>query len=164
MAKAVLITGSNEGDRAAALAAARDAVATAAGRVEASSPVMGSEPWGEFREGAVGDFLNQVLVIETELSPHELLAVTQHIEKELGRVDKGDWKPARKYSSRPIDIDILFYDDEVVNSERLSIPHPHIAGREFVLRPLAAVMPDFRHPVTGETVCQMLRKLDAASK
>lgn len=165
MAKAVLITGSNEGDREALLSAAKDALGRLAGMITAQSPIVATSPWGEFAAGDTPeDFLNQVLVVETRLSPMELLSVTQHIESELGRKKNEEaWRGERCYSSRPIDIDILFYDDAVIDSERLAIPHPGIASREFVLEPLAAVMPDFRHPVTGETVAGMLGKLSESA-
>lgn len=166
MAKAVVITGSNTGEREAALVAAKEAICASAGRVVDCSPVMGSRPWGQFNGSRTPDFLNQVLVIETALSPDALLTMTQHIERELGRTKEyaSDWRGERRYDSRTIDIDILFYDDRVVESDRLAIPHPRIAEREFVLRPLAAVMPDFPHPVTGETVCRMLERFDTAQR
>lgn len=164
MARAVVITGSNSGDRRERIDAAREALSRMAGDIAAASPVMSSEPWGEFAaEETTDDFLNQVLVLETPLPPAELLSATQYVEKLLGRERTGG-EQGRKgtkpqvYASRAIDIDILFYDDRVVETDRLVIPHPLIAAREFVLRPLAAVMPDFRHPVTGESVRRMLEK------
>lgn len=163
MAKAVVITGSNSGDRQMYMDEARRMLAETAGRITDCSPEFVSEPWGDFR-GEAEPFLNQVLVIETGLTPVKLLDAVQDIENRLGRkrggAPKADTRDgSRQYESRTIDIDILFYDDEVIDTERLVIPHPLMGEREFVLEPLAAVMPDRRHPVTGESVAGMLDKL-----
>lgn len=83
-------------------------------------------------------FMNGVFEIETTLSPHDLLKVLQKIEKELGRENKGDWKP------RPIDLDILLYGDLTIDTPDLKIPHPEMNNREFVLKPLSNLLPDFR--------------------
>jgi 2-amino-4-hydroxy-6-hydroxymethyldihydropteridine diphosphokinase len=162
--RAVLITGSNLGDRGAALDAARELLGRAAGRVVASSQVYGSEPWGDMEAGAAG-FLNQVLVLETELGPEQLLDVTQEVERTLGRTAKGAMPHGRrKYASRTIDIDILYYDDLEIRTARLVVPHPLIARREFVLVPLAALLPDHKDPITGLTAQQMLDELSCGAK
>lgn len=154
MARAVLLTGGNLGDVAATLARARRVLERRVGRVVAASTLNESEPW-EFE--AEQQFLNQALAIETGLSPEELLATTQAIEKELGREEKT--VPEQGYRSRRIDIDILFYDDRVVKTPLLNIPHPLIARRAFALIPLVEIMPDFVHPESGKTVRQMLDAL-----
>lgn len=164
MATAVVITGSNAARAEEYIAQAREAVADVAGKITTCSPVMRSEPWGAFEgEEATPDFLNQVLVIDTPLLPDALLDALQRIEDGLGRKRTGESKQKKgagevSYNSRTMDIDILFYDDAVMDTERLVIPHPLIAQREFVLEPLAAVLPRFTHPVTGETVEQMLKR------
>ncbi len=155
MARAVLIAGGNLGDRRANLVAVEEMIASRVGTIEARSSVRESEPWGDMEDGA-GAFLNRVLVVETPLGPFELLDAVQEIEAELGRRRVAG---ACKYASRTMDIDILFYDDMVVDGERLTIPHPLIAEREFVLAPLAEVLPGMVHPVSGKTVGEMLAEL-----
>ena len=99
----------------------------------------------------------------TDLTPHEVLDACQRIERELGRnraaeaVEKAS--SGAVYCSRPIDIDIIFYDDEVIGDERLTVPHPLLAEREFALVPLCEIMRQRRHPVTGATVGEMLDAL-----
>lgn len=108
-------------------------------------------------------FSNQALEVSTDLSPLEVLDACQGIERELGRnraaeaIEKASSGAA--YSSRPIDIDIIFYGDEVIDDERLTVPHPLLAEREFALQPLAEIMRRHRHPVTGVTVGEMLDAL-----
>jgi 2-amino-4-hydroxy-6-hydroxymethyldihydropteridine diphosphokinase len=97
-----------------------------------------------------GRFLNAVVEIETTLEPEELLDATLDIEKNLGRVRTGRWGP------RTIDIDILALDDLVYETDRLSIPHPLMHERRFVLEPLAEIAPGFRHPVFGASAAEML--------
>ena len=95
-------------------------------------------------------FMNGVFEVETELQPEELLRATEEIERALGREHKGDWKP------RPIDLDILLYNERVVNTGRLQIPHPEMAKRWFVLKPLSDLIPDFVHPHFKISVKEML--------
>ena len=119
-----------------------------------------SEPWGF---PAAQRFSNQALEVSTDLPPLEVLDACQGIERELGRnraaeaIEKASSGAA--YSSRPIDIDIIFYGDEVIDDERLTVPHPLLAEREFALQPLAEIMRRHRHPVTGVTVGEMLDAL-----
>ena len=173
MARAVLLTGGNLGEVVQTLATARRKLAERAGREVAASKLYESEPWG-FE--APERFLNQVLVLDTPLEPEQLLDYCQQIEQEGGRVrpqpqtqvlqnvegqsvaDEPN-SPLRQYSSRSLDIDILFYGDQVINTPRLQIPHPLLHRRGFVLRPLAEVLPDFVHPVLHKTVSQLLDEL-----
>lgn len=155
MARAVLITGGNDGDVRANLAAAAEMIAARVGEIVLRSSVRESEPWGEMEHGTRA-FLNQVLVVETALGPFELLDAVQGIETELGRQRV---KGTHRYASRTMDIDILFYDDRVIECERLTIPHPLIAVREFVLAPLCEVLPEIVHPVSGKTAMEMLAEL-----
>jgi 2-amino-4-hydroxy-6-hydroxymethyldihydropteridine diphosphokinase len=98
-------------------------------------------------------FLNMIAHVYTTLEPQGLLALLKGIESKLGRV------PSKPYSPRPMDIDILFYGKEVVNSPTLTIPHTRIPERAFVLVPLNEIAPELVHPVSGKTVKQMLAEL-----
>jgi 2-amino-4-hydroxy-6-hydroxymethyldihydropteridine diphosphokinase len=155
MAQVVILLGSNRGDREALLARAREAIAGAVGPIVNQSTVHETEPWG-FTDPQ--QFLNQVVVAETTFSPLGVLDRLQKIENDLGRVRdkvKTDEKGERVYESRPIDIDILFYDDVVLNHSRLTIPHRFIAKRQFVLAPLREVMPDYVHPVLKKPIREL---------
>ena len=160
MARVVLLTGGNSGDVKRTLQAAQQLVNAKVGAVLRCSHCYGSAPWGFEAEQP---FVNQVLVADTDLAPHEVLAEVHRIERELGRnraaeaVERA--ATGRRYVSRPIDIDILFYDDEVIDSERLTVPHPLMGEREFALVPLCEIMRQRRHPVTGRTVGEMLEEL-----
>lgn len=101
-------------------------------------------------------FLNAVVRIRTEAAPQDLLAATKAIEHALGR------RPGARWAPRLIDIDLLAYDDRVIDTEALVVPHKEIAARLFVLRPWAEIDPDWRHPVTGRTVREMLQTLEQA--
>lgn len=177
MARVILLTGGNLGDVAATLARAKDEIARRVGRIELVSTVHMSEPWG-FE--APECFLNQVLVVETLLSPEEVLDRCQEIERQFGRVsmpDSAGDRPERqetgpvgkiqRYASRTLDIDLLFYDDRIIVSGRLIVPHPLIPQRAFVLEPLTEVLPAFVHPQSGFTMAELLaerKRLDEKSK
>ena len=92
------------------------------------------------------DFLNAVFELETDVPPLDLLEVLEKIERQMGRTEKGNWKP------RVMDLDILFYGDLVMDSERLKIPHPEISKREFVLKPLCDLASDLIHPVLEKSI------------
>ena len=122
-----------------------------------------SKPWGF---AAATDFSNQALEVSTDLSPWEVLDAVKEIERQLGRNHAAESLEraagGSRYASRPVDIDILFYDDAVISDERLTIPHPLLAEREFALVPLCEIMRTRRHPVTGRTGGEMLEALRAA--
>jgi 2-amino-4-hydroxy-6-hydroxymethyldihydropteridine diphosphokinase len=159
MASVVLITGGNVGDAEQILGEAARLIEAEVGRVVRHSKIYRTKAWGFDAE----DFRNQVLVIESELEPMRVLAVVNDIEQRLGRnrVEEQKIKSATGacYASRSIDIDILFYDDRVVESERLTLPHPRIAERMFVLEPLAEVAAGWQHPLSGKSVREMYDEL-----
>ena len=160
MARVALLLGGNQGDVKRTLQTAQQLINSRVGAVLRCSHRYESEPWGF---PAAQRFSNQALEVSTDLLPLEVLDAVQAIERELGRnraaeaIEKASSGAA--YSSRPIDIDIIFYGDEVIDDERLTVPHPLLAEREFALQPLAEIMRRHRHPVTGVTVGEMLDAL-----
>jgi 2-amino-4-hydroxy-6-hydroxymethyldihydropteridine diphosphokinase len=104
------------------------------------------------------DFLNSVIRARTTLSPVDLLQFTQAAEKSVGRIRRFRWGP------REIDIDIIFYDERVVNEPNLTVPHPRFAGREFVLKPLCDLNPDFIDPVSKKTVRELYDQLPSGDR
>jgi len=155
MAKVYFSTGSNQGNRLNSLVQAAKLIDSVVGKVVDYSPVVESEPWGFDAETA---FFNQVLVVETELAPRQVLKKILEIENTLGRKRSGT-----EYSSRLIDIDILFYDEIQMNEDSLVIPHPLLHKRKFVLEPLAAVAPHLIHPVLLSSIAELLQSLDDTS-
>ena len=123
--------GSNQGDRKAKITRAIELIGERVGTVLRQSSLIETEPWG-FTSG--NKFLNGVIYCETTLLPRKLLEVTQQIERELGRHYKG-----MAYRDRPIDIDILLYDDITMDESDLKIPHPFMYERDFVMIPLAEI-------------------------
>jgi 2-amino-4-hydroxy-6-hydroxymethyldihydropteridine diphosphokinase len=152
MTTAYIGLGSNVGQRSRYLEAALGAlrahpqIEVAAVSSYLENPAVGG-PAGQ------GPFLNAAAQIETDLEPEGLLDVLKGIEEKLGRRDGPRWGP------REIDLDILLYGDRVIESERLSVPHPRMRERRFVLEPLSEVAPDAIDPVTGRTVRQLLADL-----
>jgi 2-amino-4-hydroxy-6-hydroxymethyldihydropteridine diphosphokinase len=131
--------GSNEGDRLANLSRARDALERAGVHVLAASSVYETEPQGEVTDQA--DFLNACLRVETELDPEELLAASKQVERELGRQPGG-----QRHGPRPIDVDVLLLGDLEYSSGALTLPHPEVRSRRFVLEPLLELDPALRLP------------------
>lgn len=149
MTQIFLSLGSNTGNRFKQLKKSLKQLQNYTGILINISDIFESKSWA-YEDT---DYLNAVIEIETKLSPEELLQKTQEIEKELGRKSKTQIKNGKPvYSSRTIDIDILFYGDRIINSKYLSIPHPLMHFRRFVLTPMMQIAPDFIHPVFGETI------------
>lgn len=155
MAQVYLALGSNQGDRKALLHQAIDAIDRSLGCVDSISSFIETEPWGFT---SPHPFLNATLLLSTELTPLELLDATQAIERELGRRQKSD---EASYTDRPIDIDLLFYEDLILESPRLTLPHPLLHRRAFVLDPLLEIAPDLLHPILGKTITELRAELDA---
>ena len=149
MAEVYIGLGSNLGDRTENLRLAESAL----------SNVMAKHKRSTIHETAPQhvtdqpDFLNMVIAGETELPPESLLHALKSIEDALGR------KPSRRFGPRLIDLDILYYDDQIIDRPDLVIPHPRIAERVFVLQPLLEIAPEKRHPVSGKTTAEMVSAL-----
>ena len=141
--------GSNMGERQENLDKAVDFLSQKL-QVAKVSSVYDTAPVGDIEQPR---FLNLVCQASTKLAPKELLAVAKGIESKLGR------KPGKPDAPRPMDIDILFYGDKVIKTPELIIPHPRLVERAFVLIPLNEIAPDLVHPVSGETIKELLKEI-----
>ncbi|MCS5491691.1 2-amino-4-hydroxy-6-hydroxymethyldihydropteridine diphosphokinase [Algoriphagus limi] len=150
----VLILGGNQGDRKKLLDNAKAAIGRL-GKLVKESRIFTTEAWGGVAKEA---FLNQALILETELGPLRFLKHLQQIEKNMGR------KRQIRWGDRTMDIDILFWDDVVIDLPELKIPHPEMANRRFVLEPLMDIVPELVHPVFGKTIHQLLEECPDTSK
>ena len=158
MARVCLSLGSNLGPRETYLRKALQALDKELGILVKCSSFYETLPWG-FSSDSL--FLNAAACYDTLLSPEEVLAVTQQIEKSLGRKEKSR---QGQYADRCIDIDILLYDDRVIETPDMILPHPHMAERMFVLEPLAEIMPHLLHPLLKKTILQLKEELAERSE
>lgn len=152
MAIVYLGLGTNIGNRRGNLVKAAALLAERVGDILALSGFMETEPWGFESENL---FLNAAIKMETPLTPDELLSATQAIEREMGREKKSDGS----YHDRVIDIDILLYDNRVIEQLGLIVPHPLMQERLFVMAPLAEIAPFERHPLLGRTFMELADSL-----
>lgn len=147
MEKVVLIVGGNLGNRLALIEEVTFLLSKTLGNPLAFSSIYETEAWGGLSSG---NYLNQVLVYETNDKPEFILDSILSIEDQLGRQRKVKW------GDRNMDIDILYYGSELINKENLTIPHPFIQDRRFVLVPLNDVLPDFVHPILLKSHSELL--------
>ena len=152
MAIVYLTLGTNIGNKRRNMITAAALLAERVGDVLALSGFYETEPWGFASENF---FLNAAVKLKTSLSPLELLQITQQIEKELGRVEKSNGV----YHDRVIDIDILLYEDDVLQIPGLTLPHPLMHEREFVMDPLSEIAPFVVHPVLKERIIDLKERL-----
>ncbi len=142
-----LLLGSNLGNRSEQLENARNLIELFVGDIKLSSAIYETLPWGVSEQP---NFYNQVVAVVTELSAEELLLNLLQIEDKLGR------ERSQKWQARKIDLDILYYEQTIINQAQLTIPHPQIAHRRFTLVPLVEIAPDYIHPLLQQSNAQLL--------
>jgi len=145
-----LLLGSNLGNRRKYIASAISEIESKLGSITKSSSLYQTASWGKHDQP---DFLNQVIELKTHQKPQDLLSGILSIEADLGR------KRIEKWGSRVIDIDILLFEDKIINEPELIIPHPYLAFRRFCLMPLCEIVPEFIHPVLKKTIQELLLEL-----
>jgi deoxyguanosine kinase len=151
MIKVFLSLGTNLGNKEANLLEAISEIYQNIGNVTLFSGIYETEAWGFECEY---NFLNQVIMVITDLAPSQLINTCLTIEKEMGRErNKGE-----NYESRIIDIDILFYGELIVAEDNLIVPHPHLHDRRFILEPLNEIAPDLIHPILGKSIWKLLEE------
>lgn len=155
VAKVFIGIGSNLGNREKHCSDAIHLLETSGISVLKRSVMIETKPWGVTDQP---EFINMAIEIETDLRPDELLALLKKTERAVGRTDTVRW------GARVIDLDILLYNDSVLKTPQLEIPHPRISEREFVLRPLAEIAPDTIHPVIGKSIRKLLEEINISVK
>ncbi len=156
MARVFIGLGSNEGDRLQLISRAARALAKTSGITPIQmATIVETEPMGGPPQGP---YLNTVLELDTTLGPRALLNACQEIERQLGRQPS-----AQRWGPRPIDLDLLLYEDRVMDEPGLTIPHSRLHERRFVLEPLAQLAPEFVHPVLHQSITALLQKCQALS-
>jgi 2-amino-4-hydroxy-6-hydroxymethyldihydropteridine diphosphokinase len=158
MHTAYLGLGTNLGRREENLRKALSALEQHVGKLLKCSSFMETAPWGFPSDNA---FLNAVAMLQTNLSPSNLLAATRQIEISMGRIDK---TKSAQYADRTIDIDILFYDDLILNNKDLVVPHPLLCQRLFVLLPLEEIAPELMHPLLHKSIHQLRIEFEKSEK
>ncbi len=148
MEQLYILLGGNLGDKQKIFTETERLIGVQLGKIGSKSHIYETEPWG-FESDDL--FWNQAIIVETNLSAAECLNAIHYIEEQVGRI-----RSNQQYSSRIIDIDILFYGDHIIHSRELEIPHPRMIDRKFVLLPLSEIASDKIHPFFGKTVHQLL--------
>lgn len=155
MEKLILIIGGNLGDKAALIEKAKEKLVKKIGDLLVSSSIFETEAWGG---KSSGNYLNQILVFQSDQKPEKILKHIWQIEKECGRERNEKW------GDRTMDIDILYYGRKIISDIDLTIPHAYIEERKFVLVPLVEIMPEFIHPILGKTQIELLKTCTDISK
>jgi len=148
MNRVFLLLGGNLGNKSAIFKEAQNILQKKLGKIVKKSSIYETEPWG-FK--AKDNFWNQALILETSLSPKNVLKITKETETELGRI-----REEKRYTSRTIDIDVLFWGNLIIDEPNLEIPHPRMINRRFVLIPLSEIAPEMIHPVFKKTITELL--------
>jgi len=149
MGTAALLLGGNQGDRLAYISKAKSFIKSHVGVILKESSLVETAAWGITDQPS---FINQAILVETDLEPNLLLLTLLNIEKLLGRIRTEKWGP------RIIDIDILYYDQLIIDEIDLKIPHPFMQDRKFTLVPLNEISPDWLHPIFHKSVNQLLEE------
>jgi 2-amino-4-hydroxy-6-hydroxymethyldihydropteridine diphosphokinase len=149
LAKAILLLGSNLGNRKLLLQTAIQQIELEAGQILSMSSIYETAPWGTESQNG---YLNQAVCVQSRLTPFELLATLQKIEIDLGRTRNIRWE------DRVIDIDILLFENEIISTPTLTIPHPEMQNRRFALVPVCEIASDWIHPILLTVMNDILAK------
>jgi 2-amino-4-hydroxy-6-hydroxymethyldihydropteridine diphosphokinase len=149
MNKVYLLIGGNMGDRMANLINAHKHIEQQIGNIELKSSIYETAAWGQTNQP---DFLNQALLVHTQLEAAELMSKLLSIENLMGRIR------TIKLGPRTIDLDIIYFNNDVISTSLITIPHPKLAERKFVLAPLFEIAPDYLHPILNKTNASMLKE------
>ena len=158
--RVVLLTGSNAPSRETILELAAELLEQSVGPILSRSRIYASQAWGFSSDEP---FANQALVLDTELSPLEVLDASLAVEQQVGRNRAQEQEQKQitgeRYASRVVDVDVMFCDDEIISTPRLKVPHPLLHEREFALEPLCEIMGHYRHPVLRRSLRDIYQEL-----
>lgn len=158
--RVVLLTGSNAPSRETILELAAELLEQSVGPILSRSRIYASQAWGFSSDEP---FANQALVLDTELSPLEVLDAALAVEQQVGRNRAQEQEQKQitgeRYASRVVDVDVMFCDDEIISTPRLKVPHPLLHEREFALEPLCEIMGHYRHPVLRRSLRDIYQEL-----